>query len=153
MTGKLKRPLVLGLGNHTDGGAADAVGIRAIILDAIHTGRAAPGTIVELNPDSLAPVAALGGLPEIFTLARRLKTDFPQELDIFAVEVKDYLTVGGAMSPAVRQAVPALVERVRQQVEHWKQGSAKTNGSRLNNCHPDQNTCPANHPHGPKMVA
>ena len=99
---------------------------RAIIIDAICTGRAATGTITRLNREDLSQVVAptphYAGLPELFALARRLELDFPQELVIFAVEVTDPLTVGGPMSPAVEDALPKLVEQVQDQVSRWLKG-------------------------------
>ena len=96
---------------------------RAIMIDAIHTGRASPGTITRLSREDLsrvlAPTPHYAGLPELFALARRLELEFPQELVIFAVEVEDPLTVGGPMTPAVRRALPGLVELVQSQVERW----------------------------------
>ena len=58
---------------------------------------------------------------QALVLARRLELEFPQELVIFAVEVADHLTVGGLMTPAVRQALPELVEQVQRQIEQWQQ--------------------------------
>ncbi len=60
---------------------------------------------------------------QALALARRLELEFPQELVIFAVEVEDPLTVGGPMTPAVRQALPELVEQVRGQVSEWQEGA------------------------------
>jgi len=96
---------------------------RAIIIDAIHTSRASPGTITRLSREDLsrvlAPTPHYAGLPELFALARRLELEFPQELVIFAVEVEDPLTIGGAMTPAVRRALPELVAQVQDQVNQW----------------------------------
>lgn len=101
---------------------------KAIILDAIRTSRHPPGVILELDPDALGPVLApsphYAGLPEILVLAKELELNFPQEIKIFAMEVADPYTVGGEMSGAARQAVPALVRRVEEQLRAWKIGSS-----------------------------
>jgi len=98
---------------------------QAVIIDAIYTGSAAPGSITRLSREDLsrvlAPTPHYAGLPELFALARRLELEFPEELVIFAVEVEDPLTVGGPMTPAVRQALPELVEQVQRQIEQWQQ--------------------------------
>ena len=98
---------------------------QAIIIDAIFTGRAAPGAIIRLGREDLSKVVAptphYADLPELFALAERLELEFPQEIAIFAVEVADPFTVGGPMTPAVREALPELVEQVRGQVERWEE--------------------------------
>jgi hydrogenase maturation protease len=90
---------------------------RVILLDAIQTGSNEPGTILEIDPDSLSAVYApsphYAGLPELLAIARQLKLDFPSHFRIFAVEVADPLTIGGEMTPAVRAAIGELCDRVR----------------------------------------
>ena len=90
---------------------------RVILLDAIQTGSNEPGTILEIDPASLSAVYApsphYAGLPELLAIAEGLKLDFPRHFRIFAVEVADALTIGGAMTPAVRAAIPELCNRVR----------------------------------------
>ena len=91
---------------------------RAILLDAIQTGQHPVGSVIEVDPDSLAPIDApsphFTGLPEMLKIAAELELDFPKRFQIFAVEVADPHTIGGAMTPAVRDAIPLLCERVRQ---------------------------------------
>ena len=90
---------------------------RAILIDAIQTGSHEPGTILEIDPASLSAVYApsphYAGLPELLAIAEGLKLDFPRHFRIFAVEVADPLTIGGAMTPAVRAAIGDLCGRVR----------------------------------------
>lgn len=96
---------------------------RAIIIDAVQTGRAPPGTIYELSPNDLGTVLApsphYAGLPELIATAQRLHLDFPKEIKIFAMEVEDPYTIGGTLSPGVAQALRDLVQRVEEQVAHW----------------------------------
>jgi len=93
---------------------------RAVLIDAIQTGEHAPGTILDIDPNSLSAVYApsphYAGLPELIALAREMQLDFPRQFRIFAVEVADARTLGGPMTPAVRRAVPALCARVRAAV-------------------------------------
>ncbi|MCS6936422.1 MAG: hydrogenase maturation protease [Candidatus Bipolaricaulota bacterium] len=91
---------------------------RAIIIDAVKTGRSAPGTIYELTPEDLsaglAPSPHYAGLPELIATAKALAVDFPNEIKIFALEVEDPYTIGGRLSPAVEQALEGLVRRVEE---------------------------------------
>lgn len=93
---------------------------RAIIIDAVKTGRNPPGTISELSPADLGAVIApsphYAGLPELIATAQALKLDFPKEIKIFVLEVEDPYTVGGKLSPTVAQALEGLVRRVEEHV-------------------------------------
>lgn len=96
---------------------------RAIVLDAVQTGKHPPGTILEIDPQQLgrviAPSPHYAGLPELFEVATRLGLQFPQETAIFALEVADPHTIGGPMSAAVRAAVPELAGRCLDRLESW----------------------------------
>ena len=56
------------------------------------------------------------GLFETLKLGRKLQLDVPKEVVIIAVEPADCLTVGGAMTPAVLEAVPIVVNLVQRLV-------------------------------------
>ncbi|MCS7197085.1 MAG: hydrogenase maturation protease [Candidatus Bipolaricaulota bacterium] len=103
---------------------------RAIIIDAVKTGKSPPGTIVELSPADLGAVLApsphYAGLPELIAAAQALQLDFPKEIQIFAIEVEDPYTIGGELSPAVAHALPKLIQRVEEQVARWLAPSPRT---------------------------
>jgi len=96
---------------------------KAIVLDAIQSGRASPGTISEIDPRELGAVTApsphFAGLPELLVLARELDLEFPETIAIFAVETADQRTIGGSLSAPVRQALPELVSRVGELARAW----------------------------------
>lgn len=89
---------------------------RAIVIDGVMTGEHPPGTIVELDRSQLRPVAVpsphFAGFPEMLLLAQGLGLDFPRDVRIFAVELADAGTIGGAMSEPVLRALPTLCDRV-----------------------------------------
>jgi hydrogenase maturation protease len=103
---------------------------KAVIIDAIKTGKHPPGSIIELQPEDLSAVAApsphYAGLPEMMALAKQLSLAFPEEIKIFALEVVDPYTIGGAVSEAVTKALPSLVERVGEQVRRWREEKEAT---------------------------
>ena len=72
---------------------------RALVVDAIRTGRNPPGTIIELALDDVGRVVAPSlhhaGLPEMAAVAQRLGLRFPLETHVLAVEVLDPYTIGG----------------------------------------------------------
>jgi hydrogenase maturation protease len=92
----------------------------AVVLDAACTGAHPVGEVREIDPASLAriesPSPHFAGFPEMLDLAERLGLHFPHRLRILAVEVLDPFTIGGAMTPAVRDALPGLCERAERAV-------------------------------------
>ncbi|HTQ10571.1 MAG TPA: hydrogenase maturation protease [Fimbriimonadaceae bacterium] len=85
---------------------------RAIIIDAVQTGKHRPGEFFDIDPKRLPPCIAPSphytGLPEMFDIARKLDLKFPRDVKIVAIEVEDITTVGGEMSTSVQIALPAL---------------------------------------------
>ena len=92
----------------------------AVVLDAACTGAHPVGTVHEIAPGTLArvqnPSPHFAGFPEMLDLADRLGLHFPRKMRIIAVEVLDPFTIGGAMTPAVRDALPELCERTERAV-------------------------------------
>ncbi|MDD3730834.1 MAG: hydrogenase maturation protease [candidate division Zixibacteria bacterium] len=89
---------------------------KAIIVDAMKTGRFPPGTVVDIVPEELEPVANPSphytGIPELIKLARQLKIEFPEEFKIVAMEVANTCDMGGELSAPVAKALEQLVARV-----------------------------------------
>jgi hydrogenase maturation protease len=96
---------------------------RAVVVDAIQTGRNPPGTITEMGLGEVgrvvAPSTHQAGLPELAAVAERLGLAFPAETRVLAVEVADPYTIGGGVSEPVEGAIEELVDRVRELVERW----------------------------------
>ena len=96
---------------------------RAVVIDAILTGRHPPGAIVEMGLGDVgrvvAPSTHQAGLPELTAVASRLGLAFPSATRVFAVEVVDPYTLGAGLSDPVAAAVPELTHRVREQVRRW----------------------------------
>jgi len=90
----------------------------AVLIDAVQSGERPVGTVFEMDPAALVPVPVpsphFAGLPDMLALARRLELRFPERFRIVAVEVRDPFTIGGAMTPEVRQALPAICEDVER---------------------------------------
>jgi hydrogenase maturation protease len=97
---------------------------RAIVVDAVKTGRGAPGTIYELNPEDLGPVFApsphYAGLPELLATAAQLGLDFPGEIKIFAMEVDDPYTIGGGLTEPVKEVLGELADKIKLQISDWE---------------------------------
>lgn len=89
-----------------------------VIVDSIQTGRAAPGTVHELDAAALQQLTGrtphFVGVAETLALGRQLGLAMPERVMIFAIEVEDPFTLGTALTPAVQKALPGIVERVAE---------------------------------------
>jgi hydrogenase maturation protease len=90
---------------------------RLVVIDTVQTGRAAPGTIIEVREQDVRAApgnAAHGtGLFDALALARKLGFSVPTEVVILAVEAADCLTLGAPMHPAVAAALPRLIDQAK----------------------------------------
>ncbi|MBI2839867.1 MAG: hydrogenase maturation protease [Acidobacteria bacterium] len=96
---------------------------RVLLLDAVVTGRCAPGTVIELSPDELekivSPSPHYAGIPEVLEMGRRLGLKMPGEIRILALEVERPETVCEGFTPSVKAGLPAFASRAAQVVNLW----------------------------------
>ncbi|MCX6905574.1 MAG: hydrogenase maturation protease [Verrucomicrobia bacterium] len=95
------------------------VGYREVlIVDAIQTGQASPGTLHELDADGLINLTGRTphflGVGETLALGRQLGLAMPERVRIFAIEVADPFTLSTEMTPALEAALPSVVQRITQ---------------------------------------
>jgi hydrogenase maturation protease len=87
-----------------------------VIVDSIQTGRAAPGTVHELDAAALQQLTGRTphflGVKETLALGRQLELAMPEQIRIFAIEVADPFTLSTAMTPTLQSALPGIVERL-----------------------------------------
>ena len=94
-----------------------------VVIDVVMTGKADPGAVSVFRGEDLR--SAPGGSPhyvglfESLALGRKLGLQVPQDVVFVVVEAADCLTIGGAMHPAVRSALPVVTERVEEQLAAW----------------------------------
>jgi hydrogenase maturation protease len=89
---------------------------RAVLVDSIQTEGGAVGAVYRLTLDDLPTLHADAihdaSLKAALELGRRLGARLPDDITIVAVEARDLLDFGEALSPAVEAAVPAAVALV-----------------------------------------
>jgi hydrogenase maturation protease len=91
-----------------------------VLVDAIQTGEAAPGTLHELDGNILQ--TRRGGSPhflgvgETLALGRLLGLAVPERVRIFAIEVADPYTLGTELTPALAAALPGVLAKVQAAV-------------------------------------
>lgn len=100
---------------------------RLLVVDTFQTGAAPPGTVRIFRENDLQPEPGASphyvGLFEALRLGKELALPVPQEVAIIAVEPADCRTVGGAMHPAVRAALPGVLELVRAMAPECASGA------------------------------
>jgi hydrogenase maturation protease len=90
---------------------------RVIIIDAIITGRVAPGTIHHFDltslPGTLNSASAHDTkLSTAISTLRRVGVSMPDDIQFVAVEALDVWTFGEECSPLVRESLPLVVDLV-----------------------------------------
>lgn len=100
------------------------VGYReAILVDAIHTGGAAPGSLHHLTPAILPPAAESytrsihdSGLQEALHIGHTLHVDLPQRIEIVAIEIMPALEFSEALTPAIAAAIPRAEVMIQRMI-------------------------------------
>jgi hydrogenase maturation protease len=91
---------------------------QILIVDSIVTGTSPAGTMQTFPVGILAPSKHLTtshqiSLPTAIELGQKLGLKMPRVIDVVAVEAEDLETIGGALTPAVQNAVPSTLEYIR----------------------------------------
>ncbi len=96
---------------------------RAMLIDAVVTGRAEPGTVLELAREDFGPATRTSphyvGLPEVLALAERLSIPLPRDLRILAMEIVPPQELCESLSVEAEKGVFLLVERARAVLNDW----------------------------------
>jgi hydrogenase maturation protease len=100
---------------------------RAVVVDAVRTGRHPPGTVLSFALEDLrapeGPSPHSIGLPSALARARAAGAPVPARIHVVAVEVLDMETVGEGLSSAVAAAVGPAAAAVRTAVAALASGS------------------------------
>ena len=93
---------------------------RAVVVDAVRTGRHAPGTVLSFPLEDLrapeGPSPHSIGLPSALARAKAAGAPVPSRIHVVAVEVLDMETIGEGLTPAVEAAVAPAADAVRRAV-------------------------------------
>jgi len=97
---------------------------RAIVIDAVETGAFTPGTVIEWTAENLkaipSPSPHYTGLPELIALARELELDFPEDIKILAIEIRNAHRIGLEISASIRASLGEIAGRVRSYLQQWQ---------------------------------
>jgi hydrogenase maturation protease len=95
---------------------------KAIVVDAIRTDEAQPGKVYTLTPDDFEVSKHYASAHHInfssaLELGKQLGEDIPDQIIIFAVEVKDIETFSEqCTTQEVREAIPKVVQMIKNEV-------------------------------------
>ncbi len=95
---------------------------RVLLIDAMMTGKNAPGTVSRLDIDDLAMSLHTSSTHDTnlscaLEGGRRLGVKLPSEILIWGIEARDVNTFGEDMTPDVGAAIPDVVEEVLEELE------------------------------------
>ena len=90
---------------------------RAVVIDACRSGRHAPGTLTRHRPQDFSGSLRLGSFHTMnfataLELARMLGAQLPEQIDVYAIEAEDTMTLSEHCTPAVE----AGIERIAGQI-------------------------------------
>ena len=95
---------------------------RAIVIDAIQTVGGEAGQVYRFTPEALQVTRHAGTTHDVdfataLELGKVLGLDMPQQIIIYAVEVRDVSSFSEECSPEVKRAIPACVEMVIEELD------------------------------------
>ena len=104
---------------------------RLVIIDSIKTEKGKPGELYQLGLEDLKPTADFSsshgvGIATAFKLGERLGYPMPEQVSIYAVEVKDNTTFGENCTPEVTQSIPFIVRQIIKEEGLCKISSRKS---------------------------
>ncbi|MEW5989320.1 MAG: hydrogenase maturation protease [Chloroflexota bacterium] len=106
---------------------------RAILVDAIRTGRYSPGTILKLTLDDIPTQNSASvhdvNLPTALRLAKTVGLQMPSDIRIIAIEAENTLEFSEECTPAVAAALPQAAAQVLLELDQeWNADDADTRG-------------------------
>ncbi len=101
---------------------------RAILVDAIQTGKKPPGTIYQFNPESKMGSLRINSTHSVnfadsLELGKKLGMHLPKEIIILAIEVSDINTFSEQCTPSVRRAISSCVDKVVRMIRDFVQSN------------------------------
>jgi hydrogenase maturation protease len=90
---------------------------RAIIIDAMVTGRQGPGTVCRLSPSELGATKNTASshdtsLATALEMGRMLGLELPHEIVLWGIEAEDVETFGEGLTGSVERALPVVVREI-----------------------------------------
>lgn len=116
-----------------------------VIVDAVQTGTAQPGTVHVFDPTDLKPARLvsphLAGVSEMLAFGNALGLQMPRRVTIYGIEVEDPFTVDTELTRRLQCALPGIVARVTSALLDLEaENAARVRSNQPNlHCGPDPN--------------
>lgn len=95
-----------------------------LIIDAVQTGTADPGTLMELSDEQLRALPEMSphsfGVADAFATGRALRLPMPTRLKVYAVEVLDVRTIQPGLTLPLAAALPGIIDALEALVRSWR---------------------------------
>jgi len=104
---------------------------KLVIIDSIKTGKGKPGELYKLTLEDLKPRSDFSSshgldIATAFKLGEKLGYPLPQEVSIYAVEVKDNTTFGEECTPELKRSIPLVVGQIVKEERLCQTSSPKS---------------------------
>jgi hydrogenase maturation protease len=104
---------------------------RLVIIDSIKTEKGKPGELYQLGLEDLKPRSEFSSshgldIATAFKLGERLGYQMPEQVSIYAVEVKDNTTFGEKCTLEVAQSIPFIIRQIIKEEGLCKISSRKS---------------------------
>jgi len=104
---------------------------KLVIVDSIKTEKGKPGELYKLGLEDLKPATDFSsshgiGIATAFKLGERLGYPMPEQVSIYAVEIRDNTTFGEKCTQEVAQSIPFIVRQIIKEERLWKISSQKS---------------------------
>ncbi|MCD6117720.1 hydrogenase maturation protease [bacterium] len=89
---------------------------RAVIIDAVRTGKYPPGTVVAIKADDLPGGSSLTRhqvpFSEALVLGRKIGMQLPSQILIFGIEAEDVTTFSEECTPVIAEKIPEIADKI-----------------------------------------
>lgn len=104
---------------------------KLVIIDSIKTGKGKPGELYKLTLEDLKPKSDFSSshgldIATAFKLGERLGYPLPEQVSIYAVEVKDNTTFGEECTPEIEQSISLIVRQIVEEERLCQTSSPKS---------------------------
>jgi hydrogenase maturation protease len=96
---------------------------KAILLDAVSTGKSPAGTILQLSLSEFVATSSVSphfaGVSDALRMAERLEMNLPKTAVVLAVEIIPPAELGNQLTPPIAAIFPEYVARIKSILVEW----------------------------------